>query len=70
MHPFSLSKEQIEQVSGGTGEVSNIAREEGWECSLLDYESGVAPTAKLNEDGGELTTLAIGEEGGLPAAEV
>ncbi|WP_374582588.1 hypothetical protein [Pseudoduganella sp.] len=69
MHPFSLSKEQIEQVSGGT-EVSNVLREGGGECSILNYETGLQPTQKLNEDGGELTTMAIGEEGGLPAEEI
>lgn len=62
MHPFSLSKEQAEQVSGGARDT--------FECSMLDLESGNTPTTKIGEDGGELSTMAIGEEGGLPPGDL
>lgn len=52
MHPFSLTPEQVEEVSGGKFDV-------------------IPPTAKIGEDGGgEETTLAIGEEGGLPPVDL
>jgi hypothetical protein len=62
MHPFSLTQEQVEQVSGGARAI--------FDASMLDSESGYTPTTKIGEDGGELTTMAIGEEGGLPPGDL
>ncbi|MYN03413.1 hypothetical protein GTP41_15055 [Pseudoduganella sp. DS3] len=58
MHPFSLNTEEIEQVSGG-------ALHDGLSNLLLEGGQIDPISVPAKEDGRE-TTLALGEEGGLP----
>ncbi|WP_374582584.1 hypothetical protein [Pseudoduganella sp.] len=58
MHPFSLSKEQIEQVSGG--DLSDGA------TNLMLEGGQIDPISVPAKEDGRETTLALGEEGGLP----
>lgn len=62
MHPFSLTEEQIKQVSGGL--------RGGIEISVTLEEGGIETTMMLGEEGGIETTLALGEEGGFPPPDL
>lgn len=80
MHPFTLTTAEIEQVSGGAALsklpylVSNLMLEGGQMpvCPIAPLpDDRILTTMAIGEEGGlpppTVTTMALGEEGGLPA---
>lgn len=63
MHPFTLTEEQIQHVSGGTTlrDLANAGT-----ISNLMLEGGQINPIYPPKDDPILTTMAIGEEGGEP----
>ena len=59
MHPFSLTEEEIQQVSG--------AARNNPTTLAIGEEGGGPTTMAIGEEGGA-STMAIGEEGGFPPA--
>lgn len=64
MHPFTLTEEQVQEVSGGSGRPSLG----GAIVSNLMLEGGQIDPIYPPKDDPILTTMAIGEEGGEPPA--